>query len=156
MGRNLETLKKVAANLPRVHALQLKGDINEDLAALKKFGTIDAYLDISPAANESRHIRSCIMAVKQYGRVSLMGVIMKGIAIPYAMAVMQNLTIRGQYMYEGEDVWGLIKLAESGLLKLGIAVGHEVVGEFGLEDHEKAFDVAQQNPEAGQKVLLTM
>lgn len=157
VGRNLETLKKVAANLPRVHALQLKGDINEDLAALKKFGTIDAYLDISPpAANESTHIRSCIMAVKQCGRVSLMGVIMKDIAIPYAMAVMQNLTIRGQYMYEREDVWGLIKLAESGLLKLGIAVGHEVVGEFGLEDHEKAFDVAQQNPEAGEKDLLTM
>ncbi|CZR67964.1 related to ADH3-alcohol dehydrogenase III [Phialocephala subalpina] len=157
VGRNLETLQKVAAHLPRVQVVEFKGDFNEDLAALKKFGTIDAYMDLSPiAANESTHIRSCMMAVKQYGRVSLIGVNMKDIAIPYAVAVAQNLTIRGQYMYEREDVWGLIKLAESGLLKLGAAAGHELVGEFGLEDHEKAFDVAQQNPEAGKKVLLTL
>lgn len=157
VGRNLETLKKVAANLPRVEVIQLNGDVNEDLASLKKFGTIDAYIDISPAAaNESTHIRSCMMAVRQYGRVSLMGVIMKDIAIPYAVAVGQNLTIRGQYMYERDDVRDLIKLAESGLLKLGTAAGHVIVGEFSLDDYEKAFDVAQQNPEAGKKVLFNM
>jgi hypothetical protein len=41
----------------------------------------------------------------------------KDIAVPYVMAVLNNLTIRGQYMYEREDARGLIKLAEAGLLK---------------------------------------
>jgi threonine dehydrogenase-like Zn-dependent dehydrogenase len=115
VSRNMEVLKKLANANPRVHPVQLKGDVEQDLASLKKFGTIDAYIDISPfAANESTHVRSCIMAVKQYGRVSLMGVLMKDIAIPYVVAVMNNLTIRGQYMYEREDVFGLIKLVEAG------------------------------------------
>lgn len=156
VSRNIEILNKLAAKNARVHPVQLKGDVEADLASLKKFGTIDAFLDLSPfGANESTHVRSCMMAVKQYGRVSLMGVLMKDIAIPYVVAVMNNLTIRGQYMYEREDVFGLIKLIETGVLKLGKAAGEELVGEFGLDDHEKAFDVANQNTAAGQKVLFT-
>ncbi|KUJ13584.1 GroES-like protein [Mollisia scopiformis] len=156
-SRNIEALNKLAALVPRVQVLQLKGKVEEDLAGLKNFGVIDAYLDMSPfAANESTHVRSCMMAVRQYGRVSLMGVSMKDIPIPYVVAVMNNLTIRGQYMYEREDVFSLIKLVEAGVLKLGNSVGHEVVAEFGLEDYEKAFDVAEQHTEAGKMVLLDL
>lgn len=157
VSRNIEGLKKLAAANSRVVPMQVKGNVEEDLASLKKFGTIDAYIDISPfGANESTHVRSCLMAVRQYGRVSLMGVVMKDIAIPYVLAVMNNLTIRGQYMYEKQDVLGLIKLIETGVLKLGKAAGEELVGEFALEDHEKAFDVASQHTAAGKKLLFSL
>lgn len=156
-SRNIEVLNKLAAANPRVQVMQFKGDVEEDLASLKEFGPIDAYFDISPfAANETTHVRSCMMAVKPYGRVSLMGVLMKDIALPYMVAVINNLTIRGQYMYEREDVFGLIKLIEAGVLRLGSAAGNEVVGEFDLEDFDKAFDVATENSEAGKTVSLKL
>jgi threonine dehydrogenase-like Zn-dependent dehydrogenase len=156
-SRNLEQLKKIAAANPRVSIYQLKGDVGEDLAGLKKFGTIDAYLDISPAAaDDSTHVRSCMMAVKKYGRVSLMGIISKDIAMPYMLAVLNNLTIRGQYMYEREDVKGLIKLAETGVRKLGKSAGHSIVGKVSLDDWEKAVEAACANPEAGKIVQFTM
>jgi D-arabinose 1-dehydrogenase-like Zn-dependent alcohol dehydrogenase len=157
VGRNLEVLRKVkAVHGTRVSIVQLKGSVEEDLAALQKFGSIDAYIDISPGvASDSTHVRSCIMAVKPYGRVSLMGVIHKDIAVPYVVAVLKNLTIRGQYMYEREDARGIIKLAETGVLKLGKSGGHELVAEYPLEEFDKALETAKNNPEAGKVVLFT-
>jgi D-arabinose 1-dehydrogenase-like Zn-dependent alcohol dehydrogenase len=156
VGRNLNKLQMIAASNARVNIVQLKGNVEEDLVSLQKFGPIDAYIDISPgAANNSTHVRSCLMALKPYGRASLMGFIQKDIAIPYAMAVLNNLTIRGQYMYEREDARGIIKLAEAGVLKLGKSSGHDVVGQFPLEEWEKAIETAKQNSEAGKMVLFT-
>jgi threonine dehydrogenase-like Zn-dependent dehydrogenase len=65
------------------------------------------------------------MAVKPYGSVSLMGVIHTDITVPYVVAVMKYLTIRGQSMYVRDDARGIIKLAETGVLtlKLGRATG---------------------------------
>lgn len=157
LGRNLKALEALAATHPRVSILQLKNDFQEDLVALKKFGTIDAYLDISPAvANDSTHVRSCFMALKPYGRVSLMGVLQKDVAIPYFMATIKNLTIKGQYMYEREDVRGVIKMAEAGVLKLGAAAGHEIVGQFKLDELDKAFEVANANAAAGQLTVVEL
>jgi len=172
VSRNLKELEKIAAMNPRVEIVQLKGNAEEDLANIKKFGTVDAYIDISPAvANESTHVRSCMAAVKPYGRVSLvrislcllsisakkflkMGVLMKDIAIPYVSVVINNLTIRGQYMYERDDARDLIKLVEAGVLKIGRSVGHEVVGEFALQDWQKAIEVASATSGAGRLVVL--
>ncbi|KAH8599015.1 hypothetical protein B0O99DRAFT_650228 [Bisporella sp. PMI_857] len=155
VSRNLEVLQRIASTHPRVDIVQLKGNVEEDLASIKKFGPVDAYIDISPiAASDSTHVRSCIMAVKPYGRISLMGVILKDISIPYITACLNNLTIRGQYMYEREDVRGIIKLVEAGILKLGKSGGHQVVGEFKLEEWQKAFEAAEQNTDAGKIVAL--
>jgi hypothetical protein len=41
-------------------------------------------------------------------------------------------------------------------LKLGSAAGEELVGEFGLDEHEKAFNVGSQHTEAGKKVLFSL
>ncbi|PSS22746.1 hypothetical protein M430DRAFT_98267 [Amorphotheca resinae ATCC 22711] len=157
VGRNIEALQEIAARNARVSIVQLKGNVEEDLASLKKFGPIDAYLDISPhSASDSTHIRTCLMAVKPYGRVSLMGTVAKDIAIPYVVAMLNNLTIRGQYMYERDDVRGIIKLAEAGVLKLGKEAGHRIEGRFPLEEWEKAFEVAAQNPRVGKSVIFTL
>jgi D-arabinose 1-dehydrogenase-like Zn-dependent alcohol dehydrogenase len=156
VGRNMTTLKKVAEYNPRVFPVQLNGNVEEDTATLQQFGKIDAYIDISPAtASKSTHVRSCLMALKPYGRASLMGVIDSDIAIPYVVAMSKNLTIRGQFMYEREDVIGIIKLAETGVLKLGKSAGQEVVAQFPLEEWQRAFETATNNPEAGKIVLLT-
>ncbi len=84
-----------------------------------------------------------------------MGVMSNDLTMPYALAVWNNLTIKGKYMYEREDVRLLIKMAESGALKLGTAGGNEVVGTFKLEEFEKAFEAAHENPGVGKLCLLT-
>ena len=156
VGRNMTTLRRVAQHNPRVYPVQLKGNVEEDTAMLQQFGKVDAYIDISPAtASNSTHVRSCLMALKPYGKASLMGVIHGDIAIPYIVAMFKNLTIRGQFMYEREDVRGIIKLVEAGVLKLGKSAGQEVVGQFPLEEWQKAFEAAANNPETGKIVLLT-
>jgi len=84
-----------------------------------------------------------------------MGVIQKDIGVPYVMAVLNNLTIRGHYMYEREDVQGLIKLVEAGVLKLGKSAGHEIVGQYSLGEWEEAMETANKNNGAGQIVVFT-
>ncbi|PGH14749.1 hypothetical protein AJ80_05793 [Polytolypa hystricis UAMH7299] len=155
-SRNLELLKKVQARHARVEIVQFQDNVEQDTAALKQFGPVDTYIDISPGvASQSTHVRSCFNALEQNGRASLMGVITADIAIPYVSAMFKNLTIRGQYMYEREDVVGLVKLAESGILKLGKGAGRDIVGEFGLEDVERAIEAASTNTENNKSVVLT-
>ncbi|KAH8912985.1 alcohol dehydrogenase [Coniochaeta sp. PMI_546] len=156
-SRNQKVLEQIQAAQPagRVKIVLNTGDGEKDTAALKQFGPADAYIDISPyqAAN-STHVRNAIMAVKQYGRVSLMGVIPGDIAVPYVYAMWNNLTIRGQYMYERDDVRSLIKLAETGVLPLGEKSGVEVIGRFGLEEFDRAIELAASHPEIGTAVVF--
>ncbi|TGO57205.1 hypothetical protein BCON_0068g00360 [Botryotinia convoluta] len=155
VSRNLSKLQKLAAANQRVEIVQTTGNYEEDLARIKALGPVDAYLDLSPQeANGSSYVRACLMSLRDYGRASLMGVTTNDIDIPYMMAVMKNLTIRGQYMYEREDVKGLIKLVESGLLKLGKAGGMEIVGEFSIEQWDEGIKAVVQNPEPGKMAIM--
>lgn len=157
MGRNVAELKRLQDLFPgRVSIVQNTGDVEADAAALRRAGgEIDVYIDISPAsANDSTHIRSCFMAVRQYGRVCLMGIISRDLAMPYQLAVWNNLTIKGQYMYEREYVQGLIKLAESGALKLGREGGVEIVGKFKLEELDKAIAASRATSGVGKLTIL--
>ncbi|KAK4223045.1 chaperonin 10-like protein [Podospora fimiseda] len=158
VGRNIETLKDLQATFPpgRVQVVAVTGDEKADMEALKQWGPIDAYLDIVPSiASGKNHIRACFMALRQYARVSLMGFISDDIAVPYATAVANNLTIRGQWMYERDDVKSAIKMAESGLLRLDKENGTEVVGRFKLEEWREAFEFVKENGGFGKIVAFT-
>ncbi|KAF7896641.1 uncharacterized protein EAF01_009044 [Botrytis porri] len=155
VSRSLSKLQKLAAGNRRVEIVQTTGNYEEDLARIKTLGPVDAYLDLSPQeANGSSHIRACLMSLRDYGRASLMGVTTNDVDISYMMAVMKNLTIRGQYMYEREDVKGLIKLVESGLLKLGKEGGMEIVGEFSIEQWDEGIKTVVRNPELGKMAIM--
>ena len=157
VGRNRAVLERLAGTFPagRVMAAPLTGDAQADAALLKSFGPADAYLDISPAqAAESTHHAACFDALRPYGRASLMGAVSTHVAVPHVMAMFKNLTIRGQYMYEREDVLGLIKLAETGVLKVGEEVGSRVMGTFRLDQIDAAFKCAEEHTSAGQIVVL--
>ena len=156
MARNRALLERLQQLAPeRVQIVAITGDVEADTAALKQWGPVDAYLDMSPpAASESTHIRSCFPALRKYGRACLMSVIGHDVAVPYALLTWNSLTIRGQFMYEREDARLLIKMAEAGVLKLGREGGIEVVGRFKLEEVEEAFTVAAKNPEVGKLVAI--
>jgi D-arabinose 1-dehydrogenase-like Zn-dependent alcohol dehydrogenase len=72
------------------------------------------------------------------------------------LSLAQKLTVRGQYVYEREDVMGLIKLTESGVMKFGKEVGCEVVGLYKLEEVDRAFETASANTSVGKMVALEL
>ncbi|KAK1753153.1 hypothetical protein QBC47DRAFT_387883 [Echria macrotheca] len=146
VSRNADGLKRLQEMFPLVVPT---GDVAQDTGAIiaAAGGYVDVFAEISPpAAVGSTHIESCMSAVRQYGRICLMGGRMDP-KVPISMLelVFKNITIRGSYMYEREHVKGLIKLAESGALKLGKAAGMPVLGEFPLENFEAGLDMVEKH-----------
>ncbi|KAK3901660.1 hypothetical protein C8A05DRAFT_16182 [Staphylotrichum tortipilum] len=157
VGRNREGLEKVAGAFPkgRVKAVAVTGDVEKDTVGMKQWGKVDAYIDLSPpAASESTHLRSCFAALRKYGRACMMTIIGKDVALPYPLLTWNSLTVKGQFMYEREDARLLIKMAETGVLRLGKEAGIEVVGRFKFEQADEAFAVATKNPEMGKLVAF--
>ncbi|TKA83208.1 hypothetical protein B0A55_00654 [Friedmanniomyces simplex] len=158
MGRNkdsLARLKKIVPSTDRVHTVPITGDMQADCAKLKKHGEIDAYFDIGPReAQGSTHIHSAILALRQGGRVSLMGGYLQDVPIPHRIIMRRNLRLYGKWMYERSDVADIFKLLESGMLKLGAEGGAELVGKFPLEQWREAWDAAAESALMGQSVLI--
>lgn len=154
-ARNSDSLKRLAAMNERILPVQLTGDVETDAKALKQFGTVDAFQDWSPpTAAKTTHIKACMLALRVGGRVSLMGGIREDISMSYSWVMRNNLTIKGKWMYTQEDPYLLIKMIETGVLKLGEKAGLKNVGVFPLEDWSKAFTAAEENPGWGTQALI--
>nr|CDP26484.1 Putative protein of unknown function [Podospora anserina S mat+] len=158
MGRNMEILKRIQGLYPRgkIQIVPMSGDEDGDVQKLTSWGPVDAYLDISPAAaTGSTHVGSCFKALRNYGRASLMGVLPESLSVTYAMIVWKSLTIKGQYMYDRADAQQIVRMAESGVLRLGPETGVEVVGRFKLDEIDEAWAVASKNTQFGKLIALT-
>lgn len=155
MGRSASKLATLAATHERIETVPITGDWQADLKALKDFGTIDAYFDISPAeAAGSTHMKSAIYALKTGGRVALMGGLNTDIAIPHQLFMHRDLMMKGRWMYDREDVDALIKMVEIGLLKLGEKGAMGMPIKFNLEDWGKAFKCAAENAGGDRAVVI--
>lgn len=149
-GRNqvmLEDLKRRFGS--RVRTLTLTGDEMEDRERMKHAapGPIDCVLDLLPPSAGSKPVRAAAMAVRQYGRVVLMGGVgMLGgddLALPYPWIMRNCITIIGQWLGPREANIRLINLIRSGLLDLN----NWEVRNFDLADVNKA--VAHAAAESG-------
>jgi D-arabinose 1-dehydrogenase-like Zn-dependent alcohol dehydrogenase len=155
VGRNAGTLQRLAENIPKVHPVQLTGDTEEDVRLLTQFGPIDAFMDFTPGRLPTPvHLKTCMSALRPYGRGVLMGFAHGDLSVNYGQMIMKNLTLKAQYMYDREDVKGMIKLAERGLLKLGKKAGVQILGQYKLEDWEKALDHAAETDGWGWQVVF--
>ncbi|KAL7916807.1 GroES-like protein [Trichoderma velutinum] len=143
-GRNTESLDALKARFPGIQTVQLKGE-PEDTSAIQALGPIDAFVDVSPAAaTGTSYLASCILSVRKGGRVCLVGG--RGdttLPVPYLFLMFNNITLRGSLMYDAEDVQGLLKLAESGILKLDAEGGLGILASYPLEDYAKALEKAE-------------
>ncbi|KAK0702774.1 hypothetical protein B0H67DRAFT_595085 [Lasiosphaeris hirsuta] len=149
VSRNAERLKKLQEMFPLIRTVIPTGDVAKDTEAIVAGGGLaDVVMDVSPpAATGSTYIESCIGALKQYGRISLMGGRMDPkLPIGFFQLMFKNLTVRGQYAYEREDVKGLIKLVESGRLPIGKKAGLPTVAEVSLEQFKDALAAAARDP----------
>lgn len=149
-GRNesmLEDLKRRFG--PRVRTVILTGEEASDRERMKQAapGPIDCVLDLLAPAAGTMPVRAAAMAVREYGRVVLMGGVgMLGgddLALPYPWIMRNCITIIGQWMYPREANSRLISLVRSGLLDLA----HWDVTTFDLDHANEA--VAQAAAEGG-------
>lgn len=145
MGRNMETLEKLNSLAPhkdRLRIVRNTGNVEADIKEITKTGPVDVFFDISPGkAISSTHFKSCIMSLRRGGRVSLMGAHAE-LVLPTQFIMLNDITVKGKWMYTKDDIRKMIRLTESGYIKLGRGGNIETVGSFGLEEFEKAFDTA--------------
>ena len=80
---------------------------------------------------------------------------MQDVSFPYWHMVHKNLTLKGKWMFEREDIKRMIKMVEKGMMKVGESEGMKIVGKFGLEDWDKAFTAAEKNAGMGEMALIT-
>lgn len=164
MGRNASALEQLKSNHlvdttckesgggGRLETVLITNNIQTDTATIASFGLpVDVYFDISPpSASESTHLRSGILSVRHGGRVSLMGGIKGDVAVPLGYVMHANMTIKGKWMYERDDVLRLIKLVENGRLR----VDGGSVKKYALEQWEEAFEIAANEAGPGRLVAL--
>ncbi|KAF4495132.1 alcohol dehydrogenase [Fusarium agapanthi] len=140
VGRNPETLSKVKALDPeRIRTVLNTGHVENDVTELTKDGPADAFFDISPGkAITSTHFKSCILSLRRGGRVSLMGA-HEELKLPTQSIMLNDITVKGKWMYTKDDMRNMVKLVEAGHLKLGAV---QTVGNFPMEKFAEAFEKA--------------
>ncbi|KAI1270132.1 GroES-like protein [Xylariaceae sp. FL1019] len=157
LGRNEAKLAELKAHIPRVETVVITGDVAVDAAAIQVFGLADAFIDFTPHAvdKEPSHIESAILSLRKRGRVALMGGTSAKISLPYLEMVTKSLEIKAKWMYTRPEIRRLVKMVETGLLKIGKGAGHQVLGRFKLEEWEKAFEEAPRHTGWGTNVIFT-
>ncbi|KAJ4118883.1 hypothetical protein NW768_010622 [Fusarium equiseti] len=158
LTRSASKLELLTSRFPRVIALELTGDEKGDTEAIRALTPegVDAYIDISPpAATESpHHLNVSISSLRSFARVVFLG-LMFDVKINYASLMVRNITIKAQSMYTREELASVIKMIETGVVKLGKEAGHEIVERgFRLNEWERAVAVAETATAWGQQVLL--
>ncbi|ETS81025.1 hypothetical protein PFICI_06027 [Pestalotiopsis fici W106-1] len=154
-GRNKDALAKIKSLVARVETVVLTGDLDKDTAAFSAFGPADAYIDFTPfQAQDAPHIGAGIKALRRRGRMVLMGGV-STISLPYWFIMLNSIEIKGRWMYSRKEIREVVKMVETGVLKLGKTAGHEVAGKFSLEDWKNAFEAAGKATSWGQSVVFT-
>ncbi|KOG85644.1 alcohol dehydrogenase [Streptomyces varsoviensis] len=157
-GRNRAVLDLLAERFgPRLRPVRLTGDEAADRAAMSEAadGPNDMVIDLLPPSAPSSAARVAAMAVREYGRVVLMGGVgMLGgdhLALPYPWLMRNSVTVRGQWMYPRAANVGIIRLLASGALGLTA----ERVRAFPLDEVNEAIAYAAEHSGAYDRTVLT-
>jgi threonine dehydrogenase-like Zn-dependent dehydrogenase len=163
-GRNEKSLAALATGMAStsLKTMAWTGDVSRDVAGLKTLAGAkgaDVYIDFSPPeagqnGETPAHLSACLSVLKRGGTCTLMGGLTGNVSIPHQLLLFNNLVVRGKFMYERHQAEQVIKMAEAGKLKLGKAVGLEILGPFGLSQIDEALQVAAEHPGWGQDVVL--
>ncbi|ETS86856.1 hypothetical protein PFICI_00684 [Pestalotiopsis fici W106-1] len=167
-GRDEQELQNIEGKLQNINSGRFRGMIKtvkmhnepiKDTEAIRLAAggrPIDAYFDISPPqATGSTHFKTGILSLKHSGRVSMMGSLTDDAAVPYTFIMINDITLRGKWMYDRHDIFSLINMVELGLLKLGGDGGCSTPGIFGLEEWKKGWDLAEVKNSLGEKVIIS-
>jgi threonine dehydrogenase-like Zn-dependent dehydrogenase len=161
LGRSEAKLAKLKATFANVYTVVITGDTETEIASIKAHLSptslgADCYIDITPGmANNPTHLNSAVACLRPHARMAIMGGIPGNLSVSYPGIMFRNISIKGQYMYTREEISTVVRMAETGSLKLGKAAGHKVLGTFKLEEWKAALKLAGESVEWGTQVLFT-
>lgn len=158
VGRNAEALKKLEQldTHGRVTCASLSGDAEKDGATIRNFTPggrgADLYIDFSPSeASNATHPQSCISALKHGGQTILMGGVRSNVSLNYAQLMINNITVKGNFMYDVRAPSMIMGLIESGVLSLK-GLNTKV---FGFEELQDAIEFSQKHVGMADLTVLT-
>lgn len=165
LGRRQHALDELVKSLGNPHGLRtvaMVGNVEKDTATLAQAvgpRGADCVLDFSPPAAGAygvtpSHLAASINVLRRGGTLSLMGGIVGGVEIPYITVLFKNLIVRGRFVYERHHAEQVIKLVESGKLRIGQQVGMTTAAIFGLEQYGRALDEAEKLPGWGKIIQI--
>jgi len=139
-GRKAASLKTVEGldRKGRVKGVVRSGDADADAQAFRQASPAgkggDIYVDFSPPqAENATHPQACIADLRHGGQAVLMGGVRSNLSLNYAQLMINNITVRGNFMYEPDAPAKLLGLLEGGLLSLE-GLSTTVSGFEDLED----------------------
>lgn len=149
-GRNAKTLARMEETFRssgRLEIVQMTGEVEADTKAIKNAAGgvgADKFIDFSPPqAAESKHIVSCISALRHGARAVLMGGVFGSVSIPYFHMMLNNIKLEGRFMFERHHVEQSLKMLASGHLVLGDRPNSGVKAyAFKLSDIDRAVEKA--------------
>ena len=159
LSRSASKLEPLTSRYKNIVSLELTGDPEADTNAIRALcphGAADAVIDTSPptATGSSGHLTAALDSIRCHGRCVFLGALLE-VTVPYMSLMMRNITVKGQWMYTRSQLSELIKMIETGVVRLGNVAGHEVVnGGYRFEEWEEALEVAETNSFWGQQVLF--
>ncbi|KAG0082614.1 hypothetical protein BGZ92_011562 [Podila epicladia] len=147
-GRTRKQLDEyVKIHGPRVVPLVSTGDEDKDMEAFVQAAgegfVIDLVLDILPPVASFGIVRSAIRAMRANG-------IQSNIELPYQYIVLNNITIKGKFMYHRADPTMLIGVVDAGLLRLDA----DEYKAIKLEEINEAIDWTADNSVAQRGVIV--
>jgi alcohol dehydrogenase len=152
-GRNARTLDDLAARFgSRLQPVAMTGDKAADRAAILKAadGPIDMVLDFLPREASISQVLANVTAVRQGGRIMLMGGVRAELGLDYNWLMHGEITLRGVWMYPPEAIAPMVQMIHSGLIDL-----HQFdLAEFALDDANAAVAFAAAN--AGPRQLTVI
>jgi threonine dehydrogenase-like Zn-dependent dehydrogenase len=158
VGRNAAALQKLEQldASGRVASVVLSGDVEKDAFALRNASPAgrgaEVYIDFSPAqASNATHSQSCISALKHGGQAVLMGGVRSNISLNYAQLMINNINVKGNFMYDRHAPSMIMGLIESGVLSLK-GLNTKV---FGFEELQNAIDFAEKHVGMVDLTVLT-
>jgi alcohol dehydrogenase len=145
LGRDKDVLSDIhAVDLNRVTSVVLEGvSIEEDTGRIKRAAgrNIDAYFDMTGRAPTPEPIMAALGALGHGGTAVLMGGVQALLPLPYSQIMLNELTIRGNFMYPRSAPRDLLNMVLAGTLDLN----KFALDSFGLDDIEKAIDRAAES-----------
>ncbi|RJL36132.1 L-threonine 3-dehydrogenase [Bailinhaonella thermotolerans] len=108
-------------------------DVRADLGLDEGFGVA---LEMSGQASA---LRELIANMRHGGRVAMLGLPDREIAVDWSVIVQRMLTVRGIYGREMFETW----YAMAALLERGLDLSPVITHRFGFEDYEEAFETAR-------------
>ena len=140
VGRNEDQLKALEQLDRRVVSVAVEGDLDSDSEKIKNAanGGANVVIDLLPSLPTPEPTLTAFNALRRGGTAIFVGGVSADIPLPYHKIMVEQLTIRGSFMYPKYAASELIKMVDAGVLSLE-AVKPYV---FSLDEIEAAIDKA--------------